>query len=192
MTTEPMTDEELRRLETLLSAAREINGCSDHVCDLRIFPRGGMGTNGGCHCVDRSDSPYGSMVWASRSDIRTLLDLARRTPALVAEVRRLRSEILCLDASVMDLGAERDALRAKVALAEVDLSAMRDAAGGHRALLSTVEAERDAALAEVKRLKDGLESMFQECPCCNGRGDGGGLNGSGSCYRCGGCGEVLA
>ena len=77
---------------TRSSTPRARSRCSDHNCLLRVCPRGGMGTNGGCHCVDRNSCSDGLLsVKAERLDLVRLLTLARQTPALVAEVRRLRA-----------------------------------------------------------------------------------------------------
>lgn len=126
-----MTPEELARIDALLDAAREVEGCSDHNCLLRVYPRGGMGTNGGCHCVDRSCSDGLLSVKAERLDLVRLLTLARQTPALVAEVRRLRA---------CDSVSETLAENSKAML------------GRALALAETFQRERDEARAEVERL----------------------------------------
>lgn len=100
-----MGDLDLDRLEALLDAARKVVGCTDHGCVLRVFPRGGMGTNGGCSCVGRNRADEGLMVYAARYDLMRLLTLARHTPALVAEVRRLRARCDALEAVVRALPA---------------------------------------------------------------------------------------
>lgn len=127
-----MTDADLARIEALLAAAREVEGCSDHGCVLRVYPRGGQGTNGGCGCIGRNRTDEGLLVQADRLDLVRLLTLARQTPALVAEVERLRSwgsvsETLAKGQSEM---LERNITRAE---------------GFVR--------ERDEALAEVERLR---------------------------------------
>lgn len=87
-----MGDVDLDRLESLLAAAREVVGCSDHHCALRIEPRGGMGTNGGCRCVVRGYDGT-TEVRAERLSVTALLALARAAPSLVAEVRRLTAAL---------------------------------------------------------------------------------------------------
>ena len=126
-----MTPEELARIDALLDAAREVEGCSDHNCLLRVYPRGGMGTNGGCHCIDRNNEDGWSRVRADRLDLVRLLTLARQTPALVAEVRRLRA---------CDSVSETLAENSKAML------------GRALALAETFQRERDEARAEVERL----------------------------------------
>jgi len=88
-----------------------------------------MGTNGGCHCVGRVRTDEGLMVQAERLDLVRLLTLARQTPALVAEVRRLRTEVEQVNRV---LTGERDA---------------------GDALLE----QRDEALADVERLRSIVE-----------------------------------
>ena len=130
-----MTDADLARIDTLLDAAREVEGCSDHGCLLRVHPRGGMGTNGGCHCVGRNSEDGWLRVRAERLDLVRLLTLARQTPALVAEVRRLRSWGSVSETLAKGQG---EMLERNIARAE----------GFVR--------ERDEARAEVERLREAL------------------------------------
>ena len=127
-----MTDADLARTDALLTAAREVEGCSDHNCLLRVHPRGGMGTNGGCGCIGRVRTDEGLMVQAERLDLVRLLTLARQTPALIAEVERLRSWGSVSETLAKGQG---EMLDRNIARAE----------GFVR--------ERDAALAEVERLR---------------------------------------
>ena len=154
-----MTPEELARIDALLDAAREVEGCSDHNCLLRVYPRGGMGTNGGCRCVDRSCSDGLLSVQAERLDLVRLLTLARQAPALIAEVERLRSWGSVSETLAKGQGEmlERNIARAEGFVRE------RDAALAEvERLRAEVSAEQDLTAElgnEVKRLRAELDSL---------------------------------
>ncbi len=59
--------------EQILQQLREL-GCSDHGCLIR--PPGGMGTNGGCHCLTDIQDPD------TRVHIRRVLMLLRQLAGL--------------------------------------------------------------------------------------------------------------
>ena len=73
-------DEELAALRAKLDSL----ACSDHGCRLLSAPRGGMGTNGGCHCHRDRTAFVVSQALTARH---------RQVVLLLAENERLRAII---------------------------------------------------------------------------------------------------
>lgn len=81
---DPMSDADLE-------AIGAYRGCGDNSCDTAR--PGGMGTNGGCRCID----PSGRLFPDERMKLRGHLRARReQVTRLLGEVRRLRAEIAAL------------------------------------------------------------------------------------------------
>lgn len=135
----------LRDLEILLEAAKKIEGCSDHHCVLRVYRRGGQGTNGGCRCVADTDDPDMTIICTMRHEVNALLRLARAFPELLKE--------------------HQDLVRA-VQRAEGTVHAPQEL----HTLATRIDAARHAGFGW---LLDALEAALNtpyRCPVCDGRG----------------------
>jgi len=106
------SDDELAALRAKLDSL----ACSDHGCRLLSARRGGMGTNGGCHCHrDRTAFVVSQALAARHRQVVLLLAENERLRALRDEVEAFRDcgSYVREDGSIRAMFAALDAARAK-------------------------------------------------------------------------------